>query len=90
MSVSISEDTAGWLLGNNCRTLIFIKQHCNVSMEVPRRRLDEKRIAHISGSLRGVSKAAAIVKLDVGQPHLVLTEAGAKRLIKDRSRVEER
>ena len=90
MSVSISEDTAGWLLGNNCRALIFIKEHCKVSMDVPRRKLDEKRIAHIKGSLRGVGKAGAIVKLDVGQPHLVLTEAGAKRLNKDRSRVEER
>ena len=90
MSVSISEDTAGWLLGNNCRALIFIKQYCDVSMDVPRRRQDEKRIAFITGSLRGVGKAGAIVKLDVGQPHLVLTEAGAKRLIKDRCRVEER
>ena len=90
MSVSISEDTAGWLLGNNCRALIFIKQYCDVSMDVPRRKPEEKRIAHIKGSLRGVGKAGAIVKLDVGHPHLVLTEAGAKRLIKDRSRVEER
>ena len=90
MSVSVSEDTVGWLLGNNCRALIFIKKHCNVSMVVPRKRGDEGRIVLVSGSLREVGKAAAIVKLDVGQPHLVLTQAGADRLRKDRSRVEDR
>ena len=90
MSVSISEDTAGWLLGNNCRALIFLKEHCKVSMNVPRKREDGRRIALISGSLREVSKAGEIVKLDVGQPHLVLTDVGANRLRKDRSRVEER
>ena len=61
-----------------------------MSMVVPRKRGDEGRIVLVSGSLREVGKAAAIVKLDVGQPHLVLTQAGADRLRKDRSRVEDR
>ena len=90
MSVSISEGLAGWLLGENCRALIFIKLLCHVSMEVPRRRGDEGRTVIISGSLRNVSKAGQIVKLDVGEPHLLLTDEGAKRLRKDRCRVEDR
>ena len=91
MSVSVSEDTVGWLLGNNRRALAFIQEHCNVSMNVEERKRGGGRpIVLISGSLREVSKAGEIVKLDVGQPQLVLTDAGATRLTKDRSRVEER
>ena len=90
MSVSISEETVGWLLGNNCRALIFLKRLCRVSINVPRRTRDGSRIALISGSLRNVSKAGEIVKLDIGQPHLLLTDVGADRLRKDQSRVEER
>ena len=91
MSVSVSEDTVGWLLGNNRRALAFIQEHCNVSMNVEERKRGGGRpIVLISGSLKEVSKAGEIVKLDVGQPQLVLTDAGATRLTKDRSRVEER
>ena len=90
MSVSISEDTVSWLLENNRRALTFIQEHCKVSMNVPRKRGDGRRIALISGSLRDVSRAGEIVKLDAGQPHLVLTDVGANRLRKDKPRVEER
>ena len=91
LSVSISEDTVGWLLGNSRRALTFIQQHCNVSINVQEsKRGDGRRVAVISGSLRGVSKAGEIVKLDVGEPRLVLTDVGAKRLRRDRPRVEER
>ena len=55
-----------------------------------RKRGGGRPIVLISGSLKEVSKAGEIVKLDVGQPQLVLTDAGATRLTKDRSRVEER
>ena len=90
MSISISEDSAGWLLGENCRALIFLKSLCHVSMEVPRRRGHGGRTVLISGSLRNVSKAGQIVKLDVREPHLLLTDEGVNRLRKDRSRVEDR
>ena len=91
LTMSISDDTAGWILGNKCFMVNYLRQLCGVSLNVrPWQYGEGGRTIVIKGSSRGVGEARAIVKLDVGQPHLMLTEEGARRLIRDRFKVEER
>ena len=91
LTMPISDDTAGWILGNKCFMVTYLRQLCGVSLNVmPWQYGEGSRTIVIKGSSRGVGEARAIVKLDVGQPHLMLTEEGAKRLIRDRFKVQER
>ena len=88
MALSASEQLVDWLVGHKCHAIKFLELLCNVSIVLERGRNGNKVV--VKGSLRGISKAGAIVKLDVGPPNLLLTDNGADRLRKDRHRVEER
>ena len=88
MTLSASQQLADWLVWNKCHAIKFLELLCNVSIVLERGRNGNKVV--VKGSLRGISKAGAIVKLDVGPPNLLLTDNGADRLRKDRHRMEER
>ena len=88
MTLSASEQLADWLVGHKYHAIKFLELLCNVSIVLERGRNGNQVV--VKGSLRGISKAGAIVKLDVGPPNLLLTDNGADRLRKDRHRVEER
>ena len=88
MALSASEQLVDWLVGHKCHAIKFLELLCNVSIVLERGRNGNQVV--VKGSLRGISKAGAIVKLDVGPPNLLLTDNGAARLRKDRRRVEER
>ena len=88
MTLSASEQLVDWLVWNKRHAIKFLELLCNVSIVLERGRNGSQVV--VKGSLRGISKAGAIVKLDVGPPNLLLTDKGADRLRKDRFRVEER
>ena len=88
MTLSASEQLVDWLVGHKCHAIKFLERLCNVSIVLERGGNANQVV--VKGSLRGISKAGAIVKLDVGPPNLLLTDKGADRLRKDRHRVEER
>ena len=88
MTLSASEQLVDWLVWNKRRAIKFLELLCNVSIVLERGRNGNQVV--VKGSLRGIRKAGAIVKLDVGPPNLLLTDKGAARLRKDRHRVEER